>query len=501
MSKSVTDQTFVIKAADLRDPVRAGDYVRAFCHLHGSDHQRSLSIKKENGFGQCFACGAKVLVAEWNSTAAQRFQREMYLPSTPRIRCVQRPIDLLKPIEAKPSIPIQADALKRNTLALLRELEPYMQRALLRPRALAYLAERAIPLEVAQASELSYIPHDARLSGKYASLASHWRDRIIFPLASPQGKGFIGRSLYSWEPGITEEQHKEMFEEMARQLGDSAPKRYYKTTPAGCFGYDPGRFASCIVMVEGAFDALALFAVGFSRGEVVALVGTPAHVDWIPDQVQSVVLALDADEKGRATAHKLAEELKFAGVAAIKCLPPSDGLGKDWSERWRRSGIEGVSPIFEARASCLRQCEPSAATTWSQALSAPVPTSVVPGSVAVPPASSSARDKTNQGDGSLQEVCQTRISLVYRGVRLHPRRPIMFRDAFGNGWCRDCYHQSELITLGMQIDFPELIYNSSGARIDAGYEAWFEFAQDAGFVAVEQAERQARLRVQERTSA
>lgn len=469
MSISVTNQTFVIKEADLHEPVRAGDYVRAFCHLHGSDHQRSLSIKKENGFGQCFACGAKVLVAEWNPAAAQRLQREMSLPSTPRIRCVRRPIDLLKPIEAKPYTPIQADALKRNTLALLRELEPYMQRALLRPRALAYLAERAIPLGVAQAAGVSYIPHDARLSGKYASLASHWRDRIIFPLASPQGRGFIGRSLYGWELGITEEQHKEMFEEMARQLGDSAPKRYYKTTPAGCFGYDPGRFASCIVMVEGAFDALALFAAGFSRGEVVALVGTPAHVDWIPDQVQSVVLALDADEKGRATAHKLAEELKFAGVAVVTCFPPSDGRGKDWSERWRRSGIEGVTPVFEARASGLRQCEPSASTIWPPALSAPA--IVVPGSVAVPPESSSAHDKANQGGGGLQEVCQTRISLVHRGVRLHPRRPVMFRDAFGNGWCRDCYHQKELINLGIQFGFPELIYNSSGARIDAGYEA------------------------------
>src|SRR5207253_10147855 len=63
-----------IYQSELCDPLNMGEYVRAYCHIHGSDHQRSLSINKETGWGHCFnaACNATVLVAEWNPPGAQR---------------------------------------------------------------------------------------------------------------------------------------------------------------------------------------------------------------------------------------------------------------------------------------------------------------------------------------------------------------------------------------------------------------------------------------------
>src|SRR5438309_5302101 len=65
---------YIIFQFELRDPLTVGDYVRAYCHIHGSDHQRSLSVQRSSGWGHCFnaACGAVVLVAEWNPSVAAR---------------------------------------------------------------------------------------------------------------------------------------------------------------------------------------------------------------------------------------------------------------------------------------------------------------------------------------------------------------------------------------------------------------------------------------------
>src|SRR5205807_9581460 len=62
----------IVLQSELRSPVDLGERVRAYCHIHGSDHQRSLSITKATGWGHCFnaACGATVLVAEWNRPLA-----------------------------------------------------------------------------------------------------------------------------------------------------------------------------------------------------------------------------------------------------------------------------------------------------------------------------------------------------------------------------------------------------------------------------------------------
>src|SRR5260370_42555818 len=64
----------IVLQTQLRDPLDAGTHLRAFCHLHGSDHQRSLSIDKATGWGHCFnaTCEATVLVAEWNPALANR---------------------------------------------------------------------------------------------------------------------------------------------------------------------------------------------------------------------------------------------------------------------------------------------------------------------------------------------------------------------------------------------------------------------------------------------
>src|SRR5260370_7227331 len=76
----------IVLQSELCDPLNMGEYVRAYCHIHGSDHQRSLSIDKASGWGHCFnaACEATVLVADWNLTLARQLIRKNYQGLTAR---------------------------------------------------------------------------------------------------------------------------------------------------------------------------------------------------------------------------------------------------------------------------------------------------------------------------------------------------------------------------------------------------------------------------------
>src|SRR5258708_12704257 len=62
----------IILQTELRDPLDVGTHLRAYCHLHGSDHQRSLSIDKATAWGHCFNAPSAptLLVPNWNPTLA-----------------------------------------------------------------------------------------------------------------------------------------------------------------------------------------------------------------------------------------------------------------------------------------------------------------------------------------------------------------------------------------------------------------------------------------------
>ena len=226
-------------------------------------------------------------------------------------------------------------------------------------RAQAYLQERAIPLEVAQAAGVVYLPPAALNSADLwcqRPLLEKWVDSLIFPLWAASGqRGYAGRTLRLWEPGMDENKHKELLEAHARQTGgneQSKIRRWRKTNPAGYFGVSPRSLAPCVVIVEGAFDRLALLAASLPAPDVLAVIGTALQVETLPLQVQSVVLALDGDESGQKAAQKLAGEVQAAGLAVTMCPVPEDGQGKDWSERWRCvSDGDGVYPVFEGWSS------------------------------------------------------------------------------------------------------------------------------------------------------
>jgi len=217
-------------------------------------------------------------------------------------------------------------------------------------RAHLYLTERALPPAVALARGVGYLSRaaweQAQVSKEQQRLLKRWIGRIIFPLGSPDGQGFIGRTLLQWEPGMDENAHKALLDQ------PGSPRRWIKTNPAGWFGFDaPACLAERVVLVEGGFDRLVLLSAGFPANAVIALVGTAARPFWLAryaPQVKGVVLALDADDGGAAAMERLAEEFRQAGFIITLCAPPHDEWGKDWSERFRRLGPQSIWPLYEA---------------------------------------------------------------------------------------------------------------------------------------------------------
>jgi hypothetical protein len=353
----------IVLERELRSPADMGEHVRAFCHIHGSDHQRSLSINKATGWGHCFnaACDATVLVAEWNRPLAKRLLQfnyrgltsdahpfyqssQQYQPPQgewrPRLRVVQ-PM-LLPPPRSIPQW-------QRDELHALQALEESMRRALVySPRARAYLHKRSIPLRIALSAGVGYLA-PSLLNGaekrRQRGLLRRWADRMVFPLNSPDGRGYIGRSLWRWQPGMDETEHKALLDK------SGSPRRWIKTNPSGWFSEDFEQYPHSIILVEGAFDRLTLIAAGFPADHVVALVGTAAPVDWLPAQVKTVVLALDGDEGGREASARLAEQLEMVGLDVQNCSLSQDQWGKDWNERWQRLGSRSVASVLEAFSS------------------------------------------------------------------------------------------------------------------------------------------------------
>jgi Toprim-like len=346
----------ILLQAELDDPIDAGEHVRAYCHLHGSDHQRSLSIDKASGWGHCFnaACDATVLVADWNLTLAKQLIRTHYQGFTARSSAYLTTRHQSRQVT---STVVQhttrvTSTWQHDELAMLLSMQEYMRAGLVHSqRAQAYLEQRKIPLELALATGVGYLTPtilDSSACSEQKGFLHRWADRLIFPLSSPAGKGYIGRSLWGWKVGMDENAHKALLEQA------HAPKRWIKTNPAGWFGYDPGQLGERLILVEGAFDRLTLLAAGFRASDVVALAGTAAQARWFPAQVQSIILALDADEGGTDAMRRLAARLELAGYRVCLCPPLRDTWGKDWNERWQRIGSQSVWPLFEAYAAVLQ---------------------------------------------------------------------------------------------------------------------------------------------------
>ena len=344
---------YILSFGELADYQEHRKGIRAFCPVHGSD-QRSLSITtcgEWAGWGRCFRCDARVILKEEaSSLPAQRvLAKAGYVRRNALTRSLTQhipPLTYTKHAPVRPSWQEQEGA-------ILRSLAPTLRLALADWLPGLYLESRMIPVEIAQAEGVGFCSQQF-LRGKPRFML-RWADRLIFPLCSPDGNGYIGRSLWGWRIGMDENEHKALLEQ-----DDHRPRRWIKTNPAGLFCVPPVNWEPCVILVEGGFDRLALLAAGVRPVHVAALVGTTLDPDWIPEQVQVVILALDGDAAGQEATQRLVSLLEARGVRVMLCAPPQDHKGKDWSERYRRHGRRGVQPVINALRSArevLRQEE------------------------------------------------------------------------------------------------------------------------------------------------
>ncbi len=362
---TITSQTtrqgkviYLLSPCDLGDAVERGERLRAYCPIHGGDHQRSLSIELATGWGFCHCCHATVLVETINPMIAdERGSRDERRGAESNTRSPRPCVDSLPTFSFRP-YPVRPGRSatpiphwQQDEVAALVAVAPLMCESLASSEhAQGYLNERGIPLAIAHAARIGYVSRSAweraPVSAEQLLLLQRWIGRIVFPLGSPDGGGFIGRTLLRWEPGMDENTHKALLDR------PGAPRRWIKTNPAGWFGFDvPGQLTERVVLVEGGFDRLALLAAGFPATTVIALVGTAARPAWLvrsAPQVKGVLLALDADLGGKTAMERLVGEFRQAGLPVALCPPPHDQWGKDWSERWRRLGPQSMWPLFEA---------------------------------------------------------------------------------------------------------------------------------------------------------
>jgi|SRR5450755_3533243 len=229
---------------------------------------------------------------------------------------------------------------RQEEVELLRHLYPRMRAAIGQyERPQAYLRERGITLEQAQAYGLGYVPFTSETPDKQPvqGVLNRWQGRIIFPLGDASGElTFAGRTLHRWMRGMSPDQHKAW-------LAEHAPNhaRILKTSPCGYFGYSHTTTAIHIVFCEGEFDALSLLIAGV---EHVIACAQHFSSDLLPFSSETVTLAMDVDESGKKANRRLSADLRNAGVETRIVTPVN---GKDWNDTHVQIGLDAIREAFK----------------------------------------------------------------------------------------------------------------------------------------------------------
>lgn len=278
------NENLTLTLADIEacGPVRgqAGHILRAFCPIHGSDHQRSLRVDLRTGHFKCYACGA------WGYLEEMR--RSARLPGS------------------LPSPPPPPEPAPRPDLA---ELLRKFQQDLPGKAGQVYLEQRGIPLHIAAAFGAGY----AR-PGTWPNKGRGWKHgRVVFPHTNPQGEIV---NLYG------------------RAVGSSVPRDLRHDHLPGARGvFNAAALQQETVFVcEGVFDALSLVAAGYPNA--VAIFGVEGiRWTWFRD-VRRIIFALDADARGQEAWRELAREAVLRGKEVFY-IPVEAYRGcKDLNEAW-----------------------------------------------------------------------------------------------------------------------------------------------------------------------
>ena len=167
-----------------------------------------------------------------------------------------------------------------------------------------------------------------------------FRSRIMFPVSDSVGRvvAFSGRIFLPAQAGDKEVEY-------AKYINSPETALYHKSKIL--FGYDRARQAirklNFAIMVEGQMDLITVHQAGYAN--TVALSGTaltPEHITLLSRMSKNLVIALDADEAGIASAAKSARAALCAGFdVKVAVLPegadPADMLVSGKSDEWKRA--------------------------------------------------------------------------------------------------------------------------------------------------------------------
>lgn len=338
---------YILSYNELISPRTQGQRLRAMCPVHGGDKQRSLSIALDCeeihathnkdcnvGLGRCHSCNATVFVAEYNPLKAASLGYQVQGNELQAI---------VRDAQGKD------DTWGRKVQEQLQAIYGRTKLALRKDRPRAYLAQRGIDFDLAESYGLGYIPTlaDTRnMTNEQVKLLGKWFDRIIFPA----GNGFIGRTLFLWEDGMTEDEHKKAIDKhnaMLQQTNKPPINRYEKTSQVGLFGFEFASECNKLALVEGQFDALACLSVGIPT---IAMGQWKMNPDLLPMSVHDVVVGLDTDKVNSVEAREFVRSLRKRGIGVQVAVPQ---IGKDWSEAYRLAQWEGMTPLL----SCFEEEE------------------------------------------------------------------------------------------------------------------------------------------------
>jgi len=291
-----------------------GHVLRALCPFHGSDRQRSLRVQVHSGRFVCFACGAwgymETARAQWREE--QQRQAAFRRPPARRQRVLSRSqpsSPLARAPAAHPPAPCEPAPAHPD---LAQQLAAF-QAALPGSRGETYLQQRGIPLALAQQHGVGYAA-----PGTWPHPARDWRGgRVVFPHTTPDGHvvNFYGRAVGTAEQVPKAKRHDHL----------PGAKGYFNAAMLHA-GIEP------LWVCEGAFDALALLAVGVPH--VVAIFGVQGwRWDWARE-VRELVFALDADVPGQQQWRQLARQAALRGKRVAVLPAAAYGGHKDVNEAW-----------------------------------------------------------------------------------------------------------------------------------------------------------------------
>jgi hypothetical protein len=240
--------------------IRSGKYLRFYCPIHGSDHQRSLSVNSETGYFKCFACGAWGYVEDFLKNDSIKAHR----PLENRVG-VKYTVDKKNPILER----FRGYRSYRNNYDLESLLKTF-QRALPGSLGEKYLQRRGIPLEVAQKFGVGYAP-----PGTWPN--RDWKyGRVVFPHTDADGKVI---NLYGRAVEITEVPKDLKHDHLWGAKGVFNSKELY---------------TDVVFICEGVFDALSLIVAGYNA---VAIFGV-SGLNWEWVKSKKIIFAFDKDKAG-----------------------------------------------------------------------------------------------------------------------------------------------------------------------------------------------------------